>query len=140
MARCLALLDHLAALGSDQPKVRLNAIKSLGSIGSGAAPAILALVAALNDPDDQLKKAATSAIEAIGPAALPHITFSLHEGTGGEIRSRLWDIADQLASRKGAGPILLRSLQMDNDPAVRAHSARLLGDIQAASPEVVPIT
>jgi HEAT repeat protein len=66
-----ALAYRLQRLRSKSARVRRGAAYGLEELGPSATPAVPVLIDQLNDPDDFARAAASDALVAVGPAALP---------------------------------------------------------------------
>src|SRR5712692_10902377 len=77
-----SVADLIEALKSPDPKVRFEAAKSLGELGSNAEKAAPALTEALNDPEAKVRHAAARSLGKIGPGgkeAIPGLTKALKD-------------------------------------------------------------
>jgi HEAT repeat protein len=123
-------VQPLAGLLKDgETPVRITAALALGQLGRtarDAAPEVKALL--LRDSDPEVRAAATYALEAIEPPVL-FLTGAL---SAPDPERRLWAVRgliDQGAAARLAMPALVRVVQQDDDPAVRAGAALALGKI-----------
>jgi vesicle coat complex subunit len=154
--------ERLAA--GDVP-ARRAAASILGRITPPAVSAIASLVRALGDADGQVRHGAAEALAEIGPAALPAVRAALRDSrlevrrgavtainamTGGpqaapdELVAMIADPDDECGSTAaealcGTGPsgraVLFAALDSAN-PAVRARTARALGQIDRGAPVI----
>ena len=116
-------------VGSDTE--RLFAIRSLGSFGIDAAPAVGTIAAALSDSDADIRDAAAAALGQIGPAASaadPALAKALSDSN-----PRVRDLAAVALGSVGpkAAPAIPQLVSALNDPVdyVRAPAADALGAI-----------
>jgi HEAT repeat protein len=66
------LPELIAELGSEEPSVRASAATELAEHGPRAKAAVPALIKVLDDPDPELRWAASAALDALGaPQAIP---------------------------------------------------------------------
>ncbi|MFH1619877.1 MAG: HEAT repeat domain-containing protein [bacterium] len=132
------------ALNDTEVYIRWGAAMEMGFLGSRAKPAVTALVPALDDKDDRVRRAVLSALKALGrdagPAA-PAIAGLLRDD------AMAWE-AEQLFAGLGDGsvnaaPELILMLR-EETPRIRARALRALGVIgpsakEAAIPAMVPL-
>jgi len=121
---------------------RREAARSLALLGPEAKPAVPALVAALDDDQDQVLFWASTALANLGPAA-QEATAELIKRLGSQGGRRYKDqahlrVATALA-RIGthAVPQLIKALG-DDSPSIRSGSARVLGNMGPTAREAVP--
>jgi HEAT repeat protein len=128
--RAIPLL--ISALQSDIPEFRHGGAMYLARMAAEAAPASAALVEALRDGNWHVFHTALTAIEGIGPAALPWLIAALDDPDMG-FRYRVCEAIGGLgAAAESAVPHLLRLL--DNDEyAVQRAAAEALARIGPAS-------
>ncbi len=72
LGNALAVVDSralIAAVQHERPEIRRGAVYAIGSLGKGGRAAAPALLRALEDPDEQVRRAAREALKAIGPLA-----------------------------------------------------------------------
>ena len=117
--------DLLAALSEPPP----------GS-ATGPRPILPALVTSLGDPDPDVRRDATSAIEAIGWPAVRSLGPAL-EHPDREVRLLAVELLGTRAYEVGWIPPGLISALRDDDPQVRARAASLLGEAEQAGIEAI---
>jgi HEAT repeat protein len=139
--------EKLAAqLASADRDTRREAAYQLNKLGAAAKPALPALIKALDDPDKQVWSFSVSAIAALGAQAkdaIPALLDDLHSKKSRASRDRerrqaLFRSAYAL-TRIGpeAIPPLIEGLK-DEDPGLRAGSAKALGGMGPAARTAIP--
>ena len=117
---------------------RRNAAYELDQLGKQAAPAVAALITALDDADQQVWSRSASALAGIGPPAEPAIPKLVAGLPGGGQRGYRYGYAlSQIGP--AALPVLLETLKAEQPPA-RGGAARSLGWMgPSATPAVPPL-
>ncbi|MCB9640330.1 MAG: HEAT repeat domain-containing protein [Myxococcales bacterium] len=118
-------------------KVRKAIIEALGSIGSGAAEAIPSLVEMMQDKDDDVRKAALSAIRNIGPSAVQALSDALPASTWWAKAEILKMLNTFGVKAKAALPALI-ALLSDNDEDVRRRAAIIIGKFGTEGSSAAP--
>jgi hypothetical protein len=93
-----AVADFAEALGDPDPRRRVRAANSLGSMGAQAQAAVPVLVSALDDREASVRVAAANALARIGPgaeAAIPRLTEALAE-TDAAVRAAASEALEQI--------------------------------------------
>jgi HEAT repeat protein len=126
--------------GSQDWKVRRNAVSALGEIAPGANKALLVLIEALKDEDSRVRRSAAEALGGAGPMAA-RATRRLTEMLKDEDSSVRQAAASALGrigrkARKSVSP--LTGLLKDKDPRIRASAAQALGGIGPRAADAVP--
>jgi HEAT repeat protein len=129
---------------SQTASLRADALRSIGSFGSEAVPALPQLIAALKDPDLQVRMAAAWAISQTAPSANAGTVKALEQALS-DSNPRMRSLAAVALRQIGSGaadaiPQLIACL---DDPVafVRAPAADALGAIgPAARPAVGPLS
>jgi HEAT repeat protein len=151
---CLAGLIHAGAEGKDaipflveatkdaSGYVRMVAAEALDAIGSkaGAPEALAAVLPLVNDPDDAVRRFATSAIREFGPQAreaVPLLRKALSDSSA-DVRGNAASALGVMASEAGqAAPELVSALR-DTSEEVRRRAAEALGCIGPSAHDAVP--
>jgi HEAT repeat protein len=122
-------------LQSRDPSVRLRAVRALRDLGAAARFALPDLIAALNDPDPEVRRAAVNAVQAVQPADAPpsellvrSIALDLQSPDAG-IRLLAVRTLGRFGRRAGVVAESVQGLLADPDPDVRRAAADALGRI-----------
>lgn len=124
-----------ARLEDPDPRIRREAIRDLASANGATGDALPHLLARLEDGDSSVRVAAALAIHEFDPtnaACRPVIETALLQGQGPVFLA----IAAEGPKSEWAVPTLL-TLMQDRRPAIRALSARSLGEIAPKDTRVV---
>jgi HEAT repeat protein len=136
-----SIATHIRGLKSKDVIIRQRAANELASLGGRASEAIPSLVEALADPDLEVRKHATYALNNCGVQALPHFVKALEhinpavreEGAHGlELLGR----RTITRSDKAVAPLIVALA--DNQPRVRARAAQALGQYPDHADASVP--
>jgi hypothetical protein len=120
--------------------LRADALRSIGSFGSGAGPALPQLVASLQDADVQVRLAAAWAISQVAPSTSAATVKALGQALS-DTEPRVRTLAAAALRQTGPGaadaiPQLIAALN-DSVPFVRAPAADALGAIGPAARNAV---
>lgn len=132
----VALLEALN-LKSCSAHSRQTAARNLGRMGAAAAPAVPALVAALDDPVDQVCLEIAKALGRIGSSAMPRLLEALQAAHGPFRLTLLVALGEIGPGAEAAVPRLIELLE-DEDPTVRREAALTLGQIGSAARDAIP--
>lgn len=122
------------------PRVRWQATRALGRLGSMGKPATAELIAALKDTDPLVRWAAADALVAIGPdakVALPALIEGLSATDPLTRRSSAMILAKIGPEARPAVPALFDALR-DKDTLVRRRAAQALREIFELQPDALP--
>ncbi|MBX9582780.1 MAG: HEAT repeat domain-containing protein [Gemmataceae bacterium] len=121
-------------LQSRDASVRLRAVRALRDLGAAARFALPDLLAALNDPDPEVRRAAVNAVQTVQPDAPPSelvvrsVALDLTSPDAG-IRLLAVRTLGRFGRRAGIVAESLQPLLADSDPDVRTAAAAALGRI-----------
>ncbi len=117
------------ALHDIHPSVRKAAAWSLGQ--TGRRKAVEPLIAALQDPDEEVRREAVEALVRIGTPAMQPLVSALREEDS-EVRRRVAEVIGRFYSSSDTEPLMhafVLSALKDGDALSRARMATLLGEI-----------
>jgi len=120
-----ALLDEMA---DDNPAVRAAAAEALGRINSQKSVDTLSRACA-EDPDENVRKAATAALRRVSAWA---VTPLIHALSGPDLDGRIHAVS-QLLEQGKASILPLTELLASEEPTVRASAAEVLGALGDAA-------
>ena len=126
-----------ALRGHVNERIRSASAAALGRIGSAALKAIPALIAALGDADEGVRRNSATALGQIGSAAVPALIAALRSAHEGVRRASATALGQIGPAAVEAIPALIAALG-DVDEAVRRASATALGQIGPAAAEAIP--
>jgi HEAT repeat protein len=119
-----------------QPQVRLQTLLALEAIDLKDAAVIRALVAALDDSQDEIRQMVRRALIRASKSAVEQLT-ALLKAPEASRRGTAADLLKQIGPpAREALPVLLQSLQ-DTDAAVRLRALQAVRDIDPAAPSVL---
>lgn len=123
-------------LASADVAARAEAAELLARVGAAAAVAVVPLVKACGDADEQVRDWAVAAVEELGPPPLESIGDLSRLVTAREPLTAYW--ATTLLGRMGkdaatATPVLAAAVESASDSAVRQRAAWALGKIGPAA-------
>jgi HEAT repeat protein len=114
----------ITSLSTGNERVRWGATLALGRIGGEVATS--ALIDALHDPDEDIRRQTANALEDMGEAAIPTLIAMLRISDP-SIRDEIIGALTQIG--KPATPSLVAALRTSKDPCIRAGAALALGGI-----------
>ncbi|MBN9523898.1 trypsin-like peptidase domain-containing protein, partial [bacterium] len=123
-----AKTDLLAKAKSPDAAVRVDALRQVGALKTEARWAVPALVAALDDPDDRVRRMAATALDAVG-LPTPEDAGCLVAALTGQRFARLHALRHFGAAEKAGRdtlPAVVAALDAD-DPDTREAAARAVG-------------
>ncbi len=118
-------------LGDKRPEIRSYALYALEQMGTEAAPAAPTLVGLVKEGGDS-SYGATSALAAIGPAAIPGLNGLLKDRDWYIRWTAAWTLRDMGQRAKTAAPALV-PLLADENAMVREAAAEALGKVGATT-------
>ncbi|GEM_PF-4325622 len=134
------VLRSMAALGSDQPLVRMKAAMDLGQMGPRAKDALAALTrVSEGDPDSYVRQAALEAVGKIrvtgggGDPRLEALIANLKSADALVRMKAAMDLGQMGAQAKAAVPALTEASRSDTDPYARQAAADALAKIEKAA-------
>ena len=134
------LASAVAALKADDPNVRMKVANQLGFMRTGATEAVPALVDALKDSYEPVRRNAIYALGAIGKPAVEPLIEALDSEKGAFKMEPILHICDAAhglaATGASAVPALITALQ-DGRENVRASAAYALGEMGPIAAEAV---
>jgi HEAT repeat protein len=136
--------DWVALLDKGRPEEKVRGTRALGFVGDQAARVVPALAGAVNDPDEDVRYGAVTALGMIGRAAsgaLPAMVAKLGDDSLNVV-DLIGDSKPLLISTiagfgEAAAPLLAAALR-DDDPRVRFRAAYALCQIGLAAGVAVP--
>lgn len=127
--RAVAIL--VDALDDSSPFVRIRAARSLRPFGPAASEAVPRLVVLLGNVDLSVQRAATEALLAVGPLAIPRLISAVEAGWP-RLRARsAWILGQFGAAGREALPSLQRATE-DPDPRVREAASEAVALLEGA--------
>lgn len=117
----VAIPGLLGALRDRAPSIRRNAVSLLAAIGDPRAAGDLVL--ALNDRDEEVRKAATEALVRIGKKAASHLIGALRDRNPA-VRCSALQVLGKIGLREAV--VYVTALLKDPDSSVRATAAEVL--------------
>ncbi len=126
---------------ADEKQVRRDAAESLSNLGPKAAPAVSALINALDDGDTQVWFHSITALARIGEAAKPAIPALLDDLDGSSrrgVNAKWYRSAVALGGMGASALPELRQGLKNGSPQVRAGVAAALGWLEAEAAPAIP--
>jgi hypothetical protein len=131
---------YVARLKQAPPEARPGVIRSIGSFGEDAVPAIQELAAALSGPDPEVRGAAAWALSQVGPkgsVAARDLGRALKDEDAGVREFAALALREMAKGAEATIPDLCLALK-DPVPAVRMMAAAALGSMGEAAKSAVP--
>jgi hypothetical protein len=131
---------YVARLKQAPPEARPGVIRSIGSFGEDAVPAIQELAAALSDPDPEVRGAAAWALSQVGPkgsVAARDLGRALKDEDAGVREFAALALREMAKGAEATIPDLCLALK-DPVAAVRMMAAAALGSMGEAAKSAVP--
>jgi HEAT repeat protein len=125
--------ELIAGLKDKDPKVRRNAAESLGKLGRPEAGVVDALAGALQDKDFSVQLAVVSALEKLGPAAVPVLQKALQHRDKFVRQNAITALGNMSAGAAPALPAVRAALQ-DSELDVRMAAGEALTKLDPATP------
>jgi HEAT repeat protein len=113
----------------------MAAAVSLGNFRDKAEPAVPALIDALRDPSETVRRDAAFALGCVGKAAVPPLLAALKDK---EIRVGAMDAIGRVGYEAGDATPALVALLKDSDPLVRGGAVAALGHLGSAAKAALP--
>ncbi len=140
------IAQHLHALQDEDYHVRWQALEALGKLGPDSAPAVPALIDALDD--EYCRYRAIHVLGQIGSAAAPAVPMLVDRLTvtlaNAEYRDRETEVAGIIWTLGRIGPPamaalpVLRQALRDADSNIRYEAAHAVGELGAGAREAIP--
>ena len=132
-----SLIEGLHSRGNDRQRA---AAEELAELGTGAQPAIVALIMALNTDNEEVKVACFTALEEVGPPAELQINSLAAMATAATEDVAYWSVTMLGRAARLAAPaleVLVERLKDGLTPNVQQRAAWALGQLGADVPEAV---
>lgn len=130
----------IEALRHRKAAVRQAAVRTLASMQTAAAAAVLPLARALKDRDVEVRRAAALALESLGPAAekaIPALTGALRD-TDGEVKNYAALALGTLGKAAAPATAALARMLDDKDASLSERAALTLGSIGPRADAAIP--
>jgi hypothetical protein len=131
-------LRRATGLRRKNPLTRMRCAATLAILGPKAEPALPALIAALGDPEETVRRAVLDAVVQIGPAALPALLEAARSGDARARAGAAWCLGQLHQQPARTIPALVRLLK-DPDPVVQLRAMWAVTNTGPAARDAVPV-